>query len=48
MMDYELELGVVIGKTVPYGETVSATDAGDHIFAFVILNDWSGKYSPCR
>lgn len=45
MMDYELELGAVIGKPVSCGEGVSATDAGDYIFGFVILNDWSGKYS---
>lgn len=41
-MDYELELGAVIGKPVPYGESVHATEAGEHIFGFVLLNDWSG------
>jgi fumarylacetoacetase len=33
----------VIGKPVPYGETVKANNAGEHIFGFVMLNDWSGK-----
>lgn len=41
-MDYELELGAIIGKPVPHGESVLADDAGAHIFGFVILNDWSG------
>lgn len=43
-MDYELELGAVIGKPVPYGESVKASEAGEHIFGFVLLNDWSGTY----
>jgi fumarylacetoacetase len=42
-MDYEMELSAVIGKPVPYGETVKANNAGEHIFGFVMLNDWSGK-----
>jgi len=43
-MDYEMELSAVIGKPVPYGQTVTANNAGEHIFGFVMLNDWSGKY----
>lgn len=42
-MDYELELSAVIGKPLPYGQTVTAEKAGEHIFGFVMLNDWSGK-----
>ena len=42
-MDYELELGAIVGKPIAYGGTVSAEDAGNHIFGFVIINDWSGK-----
>jgi fumarylacetoacetase len=45
-MDYEMELSAVIGKPVPYGETVTANNAGQHIFGFVMLNDWSGKSFP--
>lgn len=41
-MDFELELGAIIGKPVGQGESVSADDAGGHIFGFVIVNDWSG------
>jgi fumarylacetoacetase len=43
-MDYELEMAVVIGKEVPWGEYVTAKDAEDNIFGFLLLNDWSGEY----
>jgi len=43
-MDYELEMGVIIGKEVPTGDYVHATDAKEHIFGFVLQNDWSGEY----
>ncbi|GAB7351471.1 hypothetical protein MBLNU459_g2129t1 [Dothideomycetes sp. NU459] len=42
-MDYELEIGAVVGKPVPYGESVNAKDAREHIFGFVLLNDWSAR-----
>ena len=42
-MDYEMELSAVIGKPLPYGQTVTAENAGEHIFGFVMLNDWSGE-----
>lgn len=46
-MDYELELGVIIGKPVEQGEILLANDAEAHIFGFVIINDWSGTcWSP--
>lgn len=41
--DYELEMAAIISKPVPYGETIKADDAPDHIFGFVILNDWSAR-----
>lgn len=44
-MDYEMELSAVIGKPLPYGQTVTAQNAGEHIFGFVMLNDWSGESS---
>lgn len=43
MMDYELELGAIIGRPIQHGQAVSANEAKDHIFGFVILNDWSGE-----
>lgn len=41
--DYELEFAAVIGKPLPMRQRLRATEANDHIFGFVILNDWSGK-----
>ncbi|KAL1305029.1 hypothetical protein AAFC00_003928 [Neodothiora populina] len=42
-MDYEMELGVIVGRPVPYGETMTAQEAENHIFGYVILNDWSAR-----
>lgn len=42
-LDYEAELGIFISNPVEYGETVSASKAGDHIFGFVLVNDWSAR-----
>jgi fumarylacetoacetase len=41
-LDYELEVGAVIGKPVEAGQRVQASGAEEHIFGFVLLNDWSG------
>jgi len=42
-MDYELELGAIIGKPLPRRQRLLAKDAAEHIFGFVLVNDWSGK-----
>jgi 2-keto-4-pentenoate hydratase/2-oxohepta-3-ene-1,7-dioic acid hydratase in catechol pathway len=39
-LDYELELGVVIGRD---GKNIKAKDAKNHIFGFTILNDISAR-----
>jgi 2-keto-4-pentenoate hydratase/2-oxohepta-3-ene-1,7-dioic acid hydratase in catechol pathway len=39
-LDYELELGVVIGRD---GKNIKAKDAHKHIFGFTILNDVSAR-----
>ena len=39
-MDYEVELGVVIGKP---GRNIRAADALDHIFGFTIINDVTAR-----
>jgi fumarylacetoacetase len=41
--DYETELGFFISGKVPMGEIVSADNAREHIFGFVVLNDWSAR-----
>ncbi|KAH1915399.1 hypothetical protein KXW75_006176 [Aspergillus fumigatus] len=42
-MDYELEIGVVVGTPVPAHRGLDATDADEHIFGLVLLNDWSAR-----
>ncbi|KAF3396434.1 Fumarylacetoacetase [Penicillium rolfsii] len=42
-LDYELEIGVIVGKGVPRLQGLNAKDADEHIFGFVILNDWSAR-----
>jgi fumarylacetoacetase len=44
-MDYELEVGVIVGRPTQRRERVSAKDAGEHVFGFVLVNDWSGEFS---
>lgn len=54
-MDYELELGIVIGRE---GSNLAPGEADAHIFGFTILNDFSardiqfremeGKLGPCK
>jgi len=43
-VDYELEVGCIIGKPSEFGEPVKMEDTDEHIFGFVLLNDWSGKH----
>jgi 2-keto-4-pentenoate hydratase/2-oxohepta-3-ene-1,7-dioic acid hydratase in catechol pathway len=40
LLDYELELGVIIGKT---GKDVSPEAAGEYIFGYTICNDFSAR-----
>ncbi|KAL2849314.1 hypothetical protein BJX68DRAFT_276027 [Aspergillus pseudodeflectus] len=42
-LDYEMELGVVIGRPLGSGKGVNAKDAEGHVFGFVVLNDWSAR-----
>ena len=39
-LDYEVELAVILGKTA---KNVKATEAGDYIFGYTILNDVSAR-----
>ncbi|SCO91614.1 related to 2-keto-4-pentenoate hydratase/2-oxohepta-3-ene-1,7-dioic acid hydratase (catechol pathway) [Fusarium oxysporum] len=41
--DFELEMGVFISKPIKYGEPTPASRARDHVFGFVLLNDWSAR-----
>ncbi len=42
-LDYELELGFLIGKNSELGIPVSTGEAEDYIFGFVLFNDWSAR-----
>lgn len=42
-LDYEYELGAVIGRDSEFGQPVPIGEAEDYIFGFVILNDWSAR-----
>lgn len=43
LLDYEMEMGVVVGKGNELGEPVSIQDAEDHMLGLCILNDWSAR-----
>jgi fumarylacetoacetase len=42
-LDYELELGFYIGTPSTLGEAVPIATAGDHVFGYCLLNDWSAR-----
>jgi fumarylacetoacetase len=42
-LDFELEMGVVVGQPSVMGEMLSEKQAAEMIFGFVILNDWSAR-----
>lgn len=42
-LDYELELGLWIGRGNRLGEPVSIDEAQDHIAGWCLLNDWSAR-----
>ena len=42
-MDYELEMGYFVSNPVPLGERMPIEDAKEHIFGFVMLNDFSAR-----
>ncbi len=42
-LDFELELGLIIGKSNPLGEPVPVDDAEAYIFGVTLFNDWSAR-----
>jgi fumarylacetoacetase len=42
-VDFELEMGVLISQPIPLGSRILASDAAEHIFGLVLLNDWSAR-----
>jgi fumarylacetoacetase len=43
MLDYESELGLLVGRGNAIGDTVPIGSAWDHIFGFCLVNDWSAR-----
>jgi fumarylacetoacetase len=42
-LDFELEMGVVVGQASAMGEMLTEAQAEEMIFGFVLLNDWSAR-----
>jgi fumarylacetoacetase len=42
-LDYELEVGLVVGEGNPLGEPIQIGQAEEHIFGFCLVNDWSAR-----
>jgi fumarylacetoacetase len=42
-LDYELEVGLVVGPGNALGDSIPIARAGAHLFGVVLLNDWSAR-----
>ncbi|MEH6511594.1 fumarylacetoacetase [Maribacter arcticus] len=42
-LDFELEIGFIVGKSTKLGERISTKNAAEHIFGLVLFNDWSAR-----
>ena len=42
-LDYELELGIFIGRGNDLGDAIPIAEAADHIAGYCLLNDWSAR-----
>ena len=42
-LDYELEVGIYIGKGNALGHSIGIDDAEDHVFGLCMFNDWSAR-----
>jgi fumarylacetoacetase len=43
LLDYELEVGAIIGRGNDLGEAISIEQAEDHILGLCLVNDWSAR-----
>lgn len=43
LLDFELEMAFITCKENGLGNSISTTEADDHIFGFVLFNDWSAR-----
>lgn len=42
-LDFELEMGAVVGVSTQMGQPISVAEADQMIFGYVLLNDWSAR-----
>ena len=42
-LDFELEMGMIIGRGNAMGQRITTADAPGHIFGYVLFNDWSAR-----
>ncbi|MET6757989.1 fumarylacetoacetase [Pseudoalteromonas sp. NCIMB_1079] len=42
-LDYELELGIYLGKGNALGDAITIENAENHVFGFCVFNDWSAR-----
>jgi fumarylacetoacetase len=42
-LDYEMEVGVLIGRGNALGEPIAIGDAESHVFGLCLVNDWSAR-----
>ena len=43
LLDFELEMGFFVGTGNPLGTPIPVDKASEHIFGFVLVNDWSAR-----
>ncbi len=43
LLDFELEMGFVVGRDTRLGQRISTAEAEDYIFGLVLFNDWSAR-----
>jgi fumarylacetoacetase len=42
-LDFELEVGFVVGPGNALGTSITTQDAAQHVFGYVLVNDWSAR-----
>src|SRR6185437_8858468 len=42
-VDFELEMGLLIGRENELGEPIAVDRAAEHVFGMVLVNDWSAR-----
>lgn len=43
LLDFELEMAFLVGPGNPMGSPIPISEAADHIFGVVLMNDWSAR-----